>query len=151
MSWNWLEETLKLQRESFKVDPPALEGAELADYVLWNHSAAVAELSEFLDEVHWKPWSVLRGRKNDELAIGELIDVAHFIANLAVAMGCTDDEWERRYREKMEINAKRQRDGYDGRNKCPGCGRALDDPNVACIVVGNAFICQYIGIDDQIH
>jgi hypothetical protein len=131
-NWNWLEETLDLQRTAFKIDPPALEGDEFADYVIWNHTAAVAELTEFLEENNWKPWSSIRGRGDRDAAIGELIDVQHFIANLLVALDCTDEEYEVRYQMKMQVNRNRQKDGYDGQNKCPRCRRALDDAGVLC-------------------
>ena len=131
-TWQWLTETRKLQIEAYKNDPATLTGEELANFILWNHVALVDEMSEFLGEVQWKPWAKPRGGVNRDAAIGELIDVAHFLANLAVAMGCTDEEWVRRYKAKMEINAKRQRDGYDNKNKCQTCRRALDDVAVTC-------------------
>ena len=131
--WHWLAETRKLQIEAFGKDPAQLRGDELADFVIWNHTALVDEMSEFLGEVRWKPWAKGdRGLADRHKAIGELIDAAHFLANLAVAMGATDDEWEQRYEAKMEINRQRQRDGYDNKNKCPVCRRALDDPGVTC-------------------
>ena len=130
--WEWLKETRALQISAYGADPSALEGESLADFVLWNHTALVDEMSEFLGEVQWKPWAKPRGGANKHAAIGELIDVAHFLANLAVAMGCTDEEWERRYKAKMTINAARQRDGYDNKNKCKKCRRALDDDGVKC-------------------
>ncbi len=130
--FKWLAETRALQVHSYGQDPATLQDDEFANFVIWNHAAAVDELCEFLGETRWKPWITIRGRGDDEAAIGELIDVAHFIANLAVAMGCDDETWERRYREKMEINRTRQRAGYDGTNKCSRCGRALDDPAVKC-------------------
>ena len=131
-NWNWLEETRKLQIASYGADPSFLEDAALADFVIWNCVALSDEVSEFLGEVQWKPWAKTRGGVNRDAAIGELVDVAHFLANLAVAMGCTDEEWERRYRAKMELNAKRQRDGYNNENKCQVCKRALDDIAVKC-------------------
>ena len=132
MTWEWLEETRKLQESAYGVDPSTLSGEALADFVLWNHVALVDEMSEFLGEIQWKPWAKPRGGKNRDAAISELIDAAHFLANLAVAMGCTDDEWIQKYKAKMEINAKRQRDGYDNKNKCQKCRRALDDVAVKC-------------------
>jgi hypothetical protein len=51
---------------------------------------------------------------------------------MLVAFGITDEEHDRLYQEKMELNRQRQRDGYDGMNKCPKCKRALDDPEVKC-------------------
>ena len=130
--WNWLEETRKLQISAYGADPGALEGEALADFILWNHTALVDEMSEFLGEVQWKPWAKPRGGANKDAAIGELIDVAHFLANLAVAMGCTDEEWVSRYKAKMEINRTRQLNGYDNANKCKKCRRALDDVAVKC-------------------
>ena len=132
MSWEWLKRTRELQIAAYGTDPASLSSESLADYVIWNHTALIDELSEFLGEVQWKPWAKPRGDANRDAAIGELIDVAHFLGNLAVAMGCTDEEWERRYKAKMELNAARQRDGYDNSNKCLKCKRALDDTAVKC-------------------
>lgn len=130
---DWLKRTREMQTTSFGADPSTLEGDALADFVIWNHTALIDELSEFLGEIRWKPWAKGdRGQVNRSAAIGELIDVGHFLANLAVAMGCTDEEWNERYQEKMRINRQRQLDGYDARNKCATCGRALDDPSVMC-------------------
>lgn len=36
----------------------------------------------------------------------------HFLANILVAIGVTDDELEGAYREKQAVNRQRQRDGY---------------------------------------
>jgi dimeric dUTPase (all-alpha-NTP-PPase superfamily) len=130
--WEWLETTRQLQIKSYGTDPITLSGDKLANFWIWNHTAAIDELSEFLNEVTWKPWSTQRGTFNRDAAIGELVDCAHFIANLAVSLGCTDGEWESRYQAKQLLNAKRQQDGYDGKNKCPNCKRALDDPGVQC-------------------
>lgn len=132
MTWRWLRETRELQISAYGADPSVLTGDDLADFVTWNVVGLHDELSEFLGEVQWKPWARPRGGVNRDAAIGELIDVAHFLANLAVAMGCNDEEWERRYRAKMALNAKRQKDGYDNANKCSKCKRALDDTAVKC-------------------
>jgi len=51
----------------------------------------------------------------DSAMIDELVDVAHFVANLATAAGCTDEEWTRRYQAKMQINRDRQASGSYGR------------------------------------
>jgi hypothetical protein len=125
--WSWLESTKRLQIESFNTDPSALEGAQRADYTIWNVLAAVDELHEFLQCIAWKPWILpeLRGHVSDRVAaVRELVDCAHFIGNLLVMLNVTDEEWERLYAEKQAINAKRQRDGYTGA-KCR-CGRSTD-------------------------
>jgi hypothetical protein len=141
--WRWLESTRRLQEESFGVDyarfAKEAPNPELADYLTWNVTALVAELGEFLQEVGWKPWTTRRGWVYRERAVKELVDVAHFLANLICALGVTDDEWEQRYRLKQEVNAQRQAHGYDGvTGKCEGCKRALDDDGVT-IVNGQRF------------
>lgn len=93
------------------------------------------ELSEFMQEVGWKPWATPRGWVNRDAAVGELVDVAHFLANLLCALDVTDAEWQHAYRTKQEVNRQRQRSGtYDGvSGKCYACRRAYDDPSVKCI------------------
>jgi dimeric dUTPase (all-alpha-NTP-PPase superfamily) len=127
-NWNWLGSTYALQRDVFGRTLPIKNPIELADFVVMNHTSAVTELSEFMDEVGWKNWTENRGWVNRDAAVGELVDVAHFVANLLCALGVTDDEWEQRYRNKQEMNKQRQRTGYDGvSNKCLRCKRALDE------------------------
>jgi hypothetical protein len=107
---------------------------ELADYLTENHTAAVVELSEFMQEVGWKPWATPRGWVNREAALGELVDVGHFLANLLCALDVSDAEWEHAYRAKQETNRRRMRSGtYDGvSGKCPTCRRSFDDFGVNC-------------------
>lgn len=127
-SWGWLESTRRLQTESFGVDYGELTGETLADYVIYNALALVVEVGELMDEFRWKPWASPRGSYDREAALKELVDVAHFMANIAAAIGISDEEWEAAYRQKQDVNSRRQRDGYDGvSTKCSGCGRALDD------------------------
>lgn len=133
--WRWLESTRELQEQYFGFDYAkcSVDPDLLADTILFNHTALIVELSEFMQEVGWKNWSTPRGWVNREAAIGELVDAAHFLANILAVLGVTDDEWERRYRAKQEVNRNRQRSGYDSRQgKCPGCHRSYDDPGVEC-------------------
>lgn len=132
----WLASTRKLQETYFNVNYAELakDPDQLADSIVWNHTALVVELSEFMNEVGWKNWSVSRGWVNRDAAIGELVDAAHFMANILNLLDVTDEEWEDRYRAKQEINRQRQRNGYDARHaKCPGCHRAYDDVGVECV------------------
>jgi len=130
MTWRWLESTRRLQEEAYGVDYDLLakHGPEFADRVIWNALALEDELHEFLNEVRWKPWAVDRGGVARERAVGELVDAAHFLANLATFLGVDDEEWEARYREKQARNAARQAapGGYTGADKCPWCKRELD-------------------------
>ena len=133
-TWNWLASTRALQAEYFQREFPITDPDELADYVTENHSAAVIELSEFMQEVGWKPWATPRGWVNREAALRELVDVGHFVANLLCALDVSDAEWEHAYRAKQEVNRQRMRSGnYDGvSGKCPTCGRAFDDASTTC-------------------
>jgi hypothetical protein len=132
--WNWLASTRALQEEYFRRVFPITDPDELADYVTENHSAAVIELSEFMQEVGWKPWATPRGWVNRDAAVGELVDVAHFLANLLCALDVSDAEWEHLYRRKQEVNRQRQLSGtYDGvSGKCPVCRRDYADVGVTC-------------------
>jgi hypothetical protein len=132
--WRWLESTRRLQREAYGKDFSLPHDPDVfADAILENHSALVVELGEFMNEVGWKPWATPRGWVNRDAAVGELVDVAHFLANLLVRLDVTDDEWEERYRAKQAVNRARQANGYDAREgKCPRCRRSYDDPGVMC-------------------
>jgi hypothetical protein len=130
--WQWLGSTRRLQEEVYGFKYEELNGAALADYVTWNVVALEAEVHEFLDEVQWKTWAKNRGHVEDRAAaIEELVDVGHFLANLASGLGVTDDEWQLAYRNKQIKNAARQnaKGGYGREQKCPSCRRALDAPN----------------------
>lgn len=144
---DWLKETLNLQIEAYGEDPSALEGRELATFLAWNHTAAVIELSELLEETRWKPWAVLNDGDpvipDKSAFIKEAVDVGHFIANMLVAGGVTDDEYWNAYRAKMQVNRERQlrKGGYASRtgvDKCVSCKRSFDD-------VGEAISADLIG------
>lgn len=99
-----------------------------------NYAALSVELGEFMQEVGWKTWSTPRGWVNRRAAVGELVDAAHFLANILCALDVTDNEWEESYRLKQEVNRQRQRDGYDSSvTKCPSCRRSYDDEGVWCL------------------
>jgi RNase P subunit RPR2 len=135
--WRWLKSTRQLQQSSFGVDYIMLTGDKLSEYLVHNGFALVAELIEAFQEVQWKNWANNRGSLNRDAMAGELIDTAHFLANIAVAIGMDDEEWERLYREKQERNRVRQslKTGYDAKStKCPGCRRELDKPGAMVLV-----------------
>lgn len=123
--WRWLASTKELQERSFGQTFPKI-GDALADYVSMNALAAHVELDEALGEVGWKPWAIKRGWINREAFLTELIDAGHLIANMLVAAGVTDEEYETAYRAKQQVNRDRMESGtYDGvSNKCPACKRA---------------------------
>lgn len=145
-NWNWLASTRALQAEYFGREFPIRDPDELADYVMENYAALSVELGEFMQEIGWKTWSAPRGWVNRRAAVGELVDAAHFLANVLCALDVTDNEWEESYRLKQEVNRQRQRDGYDSSaTKCPVCRRAYDDPTMLCVpaTAGDPPICGY--------
>jgi hypothetical protein len=63
----------------------------------------------------------------------EAVDVLHFVANIIVAAGGTDEQLNKFYAEKMEKNKQRQLNGYKVKDigvKCAMCSRAIDDVGV---------------------
>jgi hypothetical protein len=139
--WQWLESTRELQERYFGIDFTAIaaDGNARADYTLMNAYAIVDEISEATDEITWKPWAKERGLVNRDAMVGELVDAAHFLANLLCMLGVTDGEWAQRYQEKQRRNVRRQQTegGYDTRqDKCPGCGRELDKPGAMSLSSG---------------
>jgi len=145
VTWRWLNSTNELQREVYEFDPTTATPEQIADYITWNCWALTVELAEFSQEVGWKPWANPRGWVERERALGELVDVGHFLANILNALQVTDDQWEAAYRTKQLLNRKRQEDGYDGRNKCEGCRRALDE-NTSYTVNGKQ-LCKSCAYD----
>ena len=131
--WHWLESTRELQTKFFGVEYEKLTGLDMATYLMGQALSAHCEITEFLDEVNWKPWALdQRGEVPDRTAaIGELVDLGHFLANLLCALGVTDEEWEQLYTAKQQRNRARQESGSYTRQqyKCPDCNRELDRPN----------------------
>lgn len=122
----------ELQTKSFGVDPSSMSDADRARYIIDMNLALQDELHEALSEVGWKPWAKSRHFHRDAY-VGELVDALHFLVNLFLVAGCDANEVAAKYQEKANRNAQRQAAGYDGvSGKCVACGRALDDPAVAC-------------------
>lgn len=132
LRWKWLQSTVALQADAYGHEFPK-QGEDLGAWIRTNVTALTAEVGEALKEIGWKPWSTGQGYVNREAYLGELVDAGHFLANLLVAVGITDEEWEAAYQRKQQVNRDRQAAGYDTRaEKCPACGRAYDDAAVAC-------------------
>lgn len=132
----WLNLQLMLQQEVF-VDPRIFADDEegRADFMTWNHSAAIIELGEAMQEVGWKPWATSRHLNSEEF-LGEIVDALHFIGNMVLAAAINRHElpetlakmlWMK-YQEKVDKNIQRQLLGYDGvSTKCPICKREMTD------------------------
>jgi len=130
----------QLQREAYGIDVNVADMTieSRVRYIKDMVLAATDELHEALNEAPWKPWTIGVPVINEEAFFAELVDVWHFVMNLLLVAhaGWTPDrvavELAVRYTTKNRKNLQRQLDGYDGRNKCPGCRRALDDDAVLC-------------------
>jgi hypothetical protein len=135
---DWLALQHQLQIEAFHADPTELTPEERAGFLIWNAFAVEDELHEAMQEVGWKPWASSRHMNRAEF-IDEIVDAMHFLGNMLLCAmepeypgegggleGLADDIWVS-YRNKVQVNIDRQRDGYDGvSEKCPQCKRQLD-------------------------
>lgn len=116
-----------MQREVFGNDvrlmPPVVLAAWIKENVFW----ATDELHELIQEVPAaKPWANTETIHKDA-AFGELIDHFHFMMNILDALGKTPRDLLDGYVKKQKRNVARQKSGYTGEDKCPGCRRAWDD------------------------
>jgi hypothetical protein len=110
--WRWLESTRVLQREAYGWEPPTDPAGQAAS-LKENALAALVEIAgEAVREFHWKFWSHDAPWVNRENLLNEIVDAQHFLANMLVTIGVTDEEYERAYRAKQAVNRKRQLDGY---------------------------------------
>lgn len=112
----FLERQLRLQVDSFGVDPTELTGEQLGEFVRWNIVALIDELMEALHHVQgWKPWSELEPTLPPDLRddyVEELVDAYHFLGNLLLVAGVDDEELTEFYTGKAEVNRERQEAGY---------------------------------------
>ena len=141
-----------LQVNHFNVNFQRMLPADRVRYIKDMALALTAEVHEALDETGWKPWATKKGILDRDAYIGELVDVMHFLVNLFLATGDDPvelaDEVFTRYTLKNRVNRGRQATGYDGvSTKCAICGRALDDPAVACSRNGDQGYCARQGAD----
>jgi hypothetical protein len=114
-AWRWLESTARLQAESFGFDASRHDVQTQAWHIKENFVAAIVELVEMLNEVKWKYWSHEAAWVRRDKVLEEAVDVAHFLGNVLVEIGVTDDEWEEAYQAKQEENRERQRRKYESK------------------------------------
>ena len=123
---NYLEDMLSLQRilqtYSFGTDPCNLEtDADRSEFAFKSIVMLQDEAHEALGEVSWKWWASEKFFNEEEFK-GEVIDMIHFVLNLALVSGMDSEEIYNRYREKNMKNRVRQEVGYGGvTDKCQIC------------------------------
>jgi hypothetical protein len=144
---NWLRRTRDLQKDVYFINYEEMEGdkpqniRKLVEYMRWNMLAIDDELAEMRQAISWKPWQHDAPYADHEEIVKEAVDVLHFVANIIVAAGGTDEMLDKFYIEKMERNKERQLKGYkikDQGVKCELCTRAIDDVGRS----RNAGICK---------
>jgi hypothetical protein len=133
--WKWLSSTYELQSEVYEYPLTWFSQGlrlgsvavmkELAAYIDWNITAAGQELAEARIEFSWKPWAVDAAFVNRRRIIEELVDVNHFIGNILVAMGVSDEEYAKIYQEKQQKNRDRAASGTYSAKK-GGLGEGSD-------------------------
>jgi len=116
--WRWLESTVALQRDAYDHDWEAIGRTDrrVSRSIKDNLWAAVVEIGEVAREFSWKSWSAGKPFVNRRRVLEEVVDVLHFLANVLIALGVSDDELEREYQRKQEVNRERQRAGYVARS-----------------------------------
>lgn len=107
----WLASTKQLQIDAYGGDPMRLDPDERMPWARQMVLGLMAEAAEVLGEIKgWRWWA--EGFEpttiNRDAYIEELVDVAHFTGALALAVGCTDEEWAEAYAKKSAINRVRQ-------------------------------------------
>ncbi len=133
---SWLRRTRDLQENVYYIDYKEMSGdsdaniRRLVEYMRWNMLAIDDELAEMRQAISWKPWQHDKPYADREEIIKEAVDVLHFVANIIVAAGGTDEQLNKFYLEKMKKNKERQERGYKVKEigvKCQMCSRAIDD------------------------
>lgn len=120
-AWQWLASTKELQEQAYGHDFRAMQRSArlMCDYLTHMSFAAINELVEAAYEFEWKRWTTDQPWYDRDAIVEELIDVAHFIGNMAVALGVSDEEWARRYTAKQQRNRERMENRYGGRREKP--------------------------------
>lgn len=144
----------ELQIDSFNMDPAEMfDPAARAEFIRWNMLAIVAEAMEALEEAPtWKPWSTSTV-VNEDAFMNEMIDLWHFFMNalwVTYGQGVLGDAdvlaqtFTNKYFAKHEVNAQRQRDGYDGvSEKCRACKRDLKEAGVRGVIDTDGSVTKY--------
>ena len=114
---DWLASTAELQREAYShvADPASAERTSRS--VRENVLPLIVEAVELLNNVSWKYWAHDEPFVDRDEVLKEAVDVAHFLANILVAVGVADDEFWSAYREKQALNLERQVRGYHVQHK----------------------------------
>lgn len=136
-------EQADLQKSMPTGEITAMTNEQRLEFVRWNVLALEDELHEALAETSWKPWATAQFFNHEEFK-NELVDALHFFVNLCLTGGITSDELFDGYRQKRRRNEQRQKEGYTGLDKCPGCNRDMKElPHGHMVIDGE---CQVVTV-----
>lgn len=86
------------------------------DYTQLNYTvtALVGEIGEVLQaDKNWKCWKRTKDLEVDnEALLDEVVDVFHFVINMALYLGFDSEDIKRKFFEKNKINFERQKNNY---------------------------------------
>lgn len=124
-AWRWLASTKRLQEEAYGYDFRTMRQVprRVCDYLTHMSLGLFNEIVEAMYEWEWKRWSSAEAWYDRERILSELVDQAHFIGNMAVALDCSDEEWEKLYRAKQAQNRERMAARYPTRRPKPSEAR----------------------------
>lgn len=112
----FLLDSQKKFQESLGVIPDKDNEKETTQYIKNQSLYLIAEIDEMLRELpllkEWKNYENFDREAHLELAKEEWIDMLHFIINIALALGLTEDDIMEGYCKKHALNYKRQEDNY---------------------------------------
>lgn len=108
----WLAHTKHVQQEVFGYNFDTMTTVEKTEYLKNMVFAAEREIDEITREFSWKPWAHDEPFINAIRILAEVVDALHFLANILVSLGFTDQDLWKAYCAKAEINAERQLEGY---------------------------------------
>jgi dimeric dUTPase (all-alpha-NTP-PPase superfamily) len=74
--------------------------------------AIIQEACELQNLTNWKWWKRTKKEFDVEKAREELIDIVHFVLDVALVLGMSADDIYREYIKKNEINLERLKNGY---------------------------------------
>ena len=98
------------------VNPPAMDEAEQAKWVLNYTRAASQELAELVDSVPWKWWAKYQTFDKQNARV-EVVDLFHFLISLAQVLGMDAKDVHDLYNQKNKLNFQRQDSGYDKKDE----------------------------------
>lgn len=121
------QEDLQLQMPPHRTAPKDLSLKDKGEFFRSQAFALDDEIHEAGNEISWKPWASGEFLNREQYA-GELIDAWHFLMNLMLLVGMTEEEIYEKYMAKRQKNIQRQMLGYDGVvGKCSYCHRDLEE------------------------